>query len=136
MLLCLPKYRRPDISNPVRELSKGMKEATWNALKELKRILKYVVDTRDLGLKLQPKGGNMANWELTIYTDSDWAGDKTPGRVCLVMLYSCSSVLLPGSPGNNPLLHSHFHKLRSLLALKQQKKLSLLWMSLKQWSWK
>jgi len=78
MLLYLTKYTRPDLANPVRELSKGMKEATPGALKELKRVLKFAVDTKDFGLKLAPvKGeGKRIEWNLVLYTDSDWAGDK------------------------------------------------------------
>jgi hypothetical protein len=76
MLLYLVKYSRPDIANVVRELSKGMKEATPNALKELKRVLKFVIDTKDFGLKMEPKDGDLGEWVMTLYTDSDWAGDK------------------------------------------------------------
>jgi hypothetical protein len=77
MLLYLVKYSRPDIANAVRELSKGMKEATPSALKELKRVLKFVIDTKDYGLKMEPKyESDQAEWELMLYTDSDWAGDK------------------------------------------------------------
>jgi hypothetical protein len=36
MLLYLVKYSRPDIANAIRELSKGMKKATPDAIKELK----------------------------------------------------------------------------------------------------
>ena len=77
MLLFLVKYSRPDIANAVRELSKGMKEATPSAMKELKRVLKYVIDTQENGLKLEPKYTNSKeiNWELVLFTDSDWAGD-------------------------------------------------------------
>jgi hypothetical protein len=76
MLLYLTKYTRPDLSNPVRELSKGMKEATPSALKELKRVLKFTIDTKEYGLKLVPnKEENKMEWSLVLYTDSDWAGD-------------------------------------------------------------
>ena len=54
MLLYLVKHSRPNIANALRELSKGMKEATPNALKELKRVLKFVIDTKDYGFKLEP----------------------------------------------------------------------------------
>jgi hypothetical protein len=74
MLLYPIKYSRPDIANAVRELSKGMKEATPSALKELKRVL---IDTKDYGLKIEPKYDDFqTEWELMLYTDSDWAGDK------------------------------------------------------------
>ena len=76
MLLYLVKYSRPDIANPVRELTKGMKEATPGALKELKRVLKYVIDTKDIGLKLAPEITGKVEWKIVLYTDSDWAGDK------------------------------------------------------------
>jgi hypothetical protein len=71
MLLYLIKYSRPDISNAVRKLSKGMKEPMPNAFKELKRVLKYIIDTKDRGLKMEPKFGEDKNWNMTIYTDSD-----------------------------------------------------------------
>jgi hypothetical protein len=54
MLLYLVKYSRPDISNAVREVSKGMKEATPDAMKELKQVVKYVLSTKNLGLKMEP----------------------------------------------------------------------------------
>ena len=54
MLLYLVKYSQPDIANAVRELAKGMQEPTPGAFKELKRVLKFVVDTKYEGLKLEP----------------------------------------------------------------------------------
>jgi Reverse transcriptase (RNA-dependent DNA polymerase) len=75
-LLYLVKYSRPDISNAVRELDKGMSGATPAAFKELQRVLKFVLQTRNYGLYIEPKGVPMTKWELVIYTDSDWAGDK------------------------------------------------------------
>ena len=77
MLLYLVKYSRPDIANAVRELSKGMKEATPDAMKELKRVIKFVLNTKDFGLKLEPKLVNNRGdkWSIVVYSDSDWAGD-------------------------------------------------------------
>jgi hypothetical protein len=54
MLLYLVKYSRPDIANAVRELSKGMKEATLDVMKELKRVVKLILSTKNLGLQMQP----------------------------------------------------------------------------------
>ena len=45
MLLYLVKHSRPDIANAVRELSKSMDGATASGMKELKRVIKYVLDT-------------------------------------------------------------------------------------------
>ena len=51
-ILYLTKITRPDLRNIRRELSKVMKKSTLVDYKELKRVLKYVWDTRDIGLVL------------------------------------------------------------------------------------
>ena len=51
MLLYLVKHSRPDIANATRELSKVMDKPTPAAMKELKRVMKYVIDTKNYGLK-------------------------------------------------------------------------------------
>jgi hypothetical protein len=77
MLLYLVKHSRPDISNAVRELSKSMDGASLAAFKELKRVTKFVLDTKTMGLKIHPKlTTDISEWEIVVYTDSDWAGDK------------------------------------------------------------
>ena len=45
MLLYLVKHSRPDIANPVRELSKVLDGTTPAAMKELFRVIKHVLDT-------------------------------------------------------------------------------------------
>jgi hypothetical protein len=75
MLFYLIKHSRPDICNTVRELTKCLEGTTLGAYKEMLRLIKYALDTRDLGLKVEPTATNL-NWELLVYTDSDWAGDK------------------------------------------------------------
>ena len=50
MLLFLVKHSRPDIANVTRELSKSMDKANPAAFKELKRVIKFVLDTKDYGL--------------------------------------------------------------------------------------
>ena len=69
MLLYLVKHSRPDIANAVRELSKSMDGATLAGMKELKRVVKYVIDTEEYGLKIMPRQGG-ASWSLVAYTDS------------------------------------------------------------------
>ena len=77
MLLYLVKHSRPDIANAVRELSKVMDKPTPYAMKELKRVIKYVIDTKDYGLKMHPnKLTSDGLFQLMLYSDSDWAGDK------------------------------------------------------------
>ena len=45
-------------------------------LKEMFRIIKHVLDTRDLELKIQPKILNALIWNLVQWSDSDWGADK------------------------------------------------------------
>ena len=73
-LLYLLKHSRPDLSNSVCELSKVMDGANKNHLKMLRRVVKFVIDTQDRKLILQPKP-NKVNWEMRGYSDSDFAGD-------------------------------------------------------------
>jgi hypothetical protein len=77
-LLQFSNKTRPDLANPVRELSKCMDQATPSAIKELMRVIKYVINTKSYGLKLQPKINAKASndWQLVMYSDSDWASDK------------------------------------------------------------
>ena len=75
-LLYLIKHSRPDIANVVRELAKEMTGASQAALKELLRVIKFVIDTKDLGLKVEPMQKQNDKWSMLVYTDRDWAGDK------------------------------------------------------------
>ena len=74
MLLFLIKYSRPDLANVVRELSKCMDGASHAAYKEMLRVMKFVLDTKQYCLKIQPKDEGK-EWDLVSYCDSDWAGD-------------------------------------------------------------
>jgi Reverse transcriptase (RNA-dependent DNA polymerase) len=77
MLLYLVKHSRPDIANAVRELSKALDGTSPAAYKELLRVLKYVLDTKNLSLKLQPKKEEgKTYWNIVAYSDSDFAGDN------------------------------------------------------------
>jgi hypothetical protein len=73
-LLYLLKHSRPEISNSVRELSKNMTIANQDHLRAMYRVIKYVLDTRNIGLKLFPnmKGPNI----ITAMSDSSYADDK------------------------------------------------------------
>ena len=75
MLMYLVKHSRLDIMNPTRELSKVLGNATEGAYKEMKRVVKYVIDTKDRGLRIEPRLNERNNWTIEVYSDSDWAGD-------------------------------------------------------------
>ena len=72
MLLFLVKHSRPDIANATRELSKLMTNPTPCAMKELKRVIKYVLDTKEMGLKLHPINADTSDeFEIKLFSDSD-----------------------------------------------------------------
>jgi hypothetical protein len=72
-LLQFSSKTRPDLANPVRELSKCMDRATPAAFKEMLRVICYLLQTKDHGLKIAPKVDNPSKieWKLKLYSDSD-----------------------------------------------------------------
>ena len=79
MLLYLIKHSRPDICNAVRELSKCLDGASEASYKEMLRVIKYVLDTKLKGLKVEPELVE-TEWIILLFSDSDWAGDKDNRR--------------------------------------------------------
>ena len=77
MLLYLVKHSRPDISNAVRELTKALDAPSPAAYKEMLRVIKYTIDTKDMALKIKPiEEESDGSWTIVVYSDSDFAGDK------------------------------------------------------------
>jgi hypothetical protein len=91
MLLYLVKHSRPDIANATRELSKVADGATQAHFKYLLRVIKYVLDSGEVGLKLKPKKkGEM--FYLEGISDSEYASDKdTRISVFGYILYFCGA---------------------------------------------
>ena len=80
MLLYLLKASRPDLSNAVRELSKVLDSPSKLAVKEMYRVIKFVLDTRYYGLKIEPKKPIDECWDIVCYSDSDYGGDQDTRR--------------------------------------------------------
>ena len=74
-LLYLTKYSRPDIANPVRELSKSMDDASMAHGTEMDRVIHFVLETKTLGLRMVPTFKDDI-WKLEALSDSDFANDK------------------------------------------------------------
>jgi hypothetical protein len=74
---CMGKNSRPDMSNAVRELSKCMDRAAYGTYQEMPCVVKFVLDTKNYCLKIQPNfdSKNINSWKLKVFFDSDWAGD-------------------------------------------------------------
>ena len=69
MLLYLVKHSRPDIANATRELSKANNGVNPVVYKELLRMIKYIVETENLG-KIEPMGNSNKAWEIICFSDS------------------------------------------------------------------
>ena len=46
-------HSRPDLSNPMRGMLKGMDSAGLVHMKEVKIVVKYVIETKGKGLKIE-----------------------------------------------------------------------------------
>ena len=71
----MTKYSMPDISNPVRELSKTMDAPAPAHLKEMYKLISFVLSTKDYGLKFKLIK-SIRKWALKALSDSDFASDK------------------------------------------------------------
>ena len=74
-LLYLTKHSRPDISNPVREFSKNMDAPAPAHLKEMYKLIRFVLSTKDYGVKFKLIK-SMRKWVLKALSDSDFASDN------------------------------------------------------------
>ena len=72
ILLYLTKHSRPDITNPVRELSKSMDDAFMAHVTEMYRVINFVLETKTLGLRMVSIFKN-GIWKLEALSDSDFA---------------------------------------------------------------
>ena len=75
-LLYLTKHSRPDICNPVRELSKTMDAPVPVHLKEMYKVIRHVLFTKVYGLKFELRK-DIIKWALKALSDSDMT--KNPG---------------------------------------------------------
>ena len=71
-LLYLTRHSRPDLTNPVMELSKSMDGASMSYVTEMYRAINFVLEMKTLGLRMVPifKDGI---WKFEALSDSDFA---------------------------------------------------------------
>ena len=74
MLLYLVKQMHPDLANATRKLSKANDGANPVAYKELLHVIKYVLDTTNLGLKIEPTGNSNEPLETACFSYNNDAG--------------------------------------------------------------
>ena len=68
------RVSRPDIAFATNRLARSLACPSKSDIIASKRLLRYLRGTQDLGLNLQVQ--NRASSTLTVFTDSDWAGDR------------------------------------------------------------
>ena len=83
-LLYLLKHSRPELSNPIRELSKAMSGANQQALQEMFKVIRWVLATYNVGLHVCPKcetddNGNII-WKLWGICDATLGSDSDDGH--------------------------------------------------------
>ena len=82
MLLYLVKHLRQDIANAVSESSIVLDGVYPAASKEMQRVIKYMLDIRQYGLRFEPSMRVNSIWDPVCYINSDYAGDPE-SRMCL-----------------------------------------------------
>ena len=70
----LVKLSKSELSNCMRELSKVMDLGTVKQFKSLMRVVKYVSETENIGLKIKPN--IVEPWKIEVFADSDFCGDR------------------------------------------------------------
>ena len=92
-LLYSTKHSRPDICNPVQELSNTMDAPAPVHLKEMYKLIRFVLSTKDYGLKFELMK-NMRKWALKALSDSDFASDKeTRISIFGYIIYFCGILI-------------------------------------------
>ena len=66
--------RRPDIAFATNRLAQSLAKPSNMDIIAWKRLLRYLRGTLDLGLNMQVRNKNCST--LTVFADSDWAGDR------------------------------------------------------------
>ena len=91
MSLFLIKHSRPDIAKAVLKCTKVLDGATKYAFCEMLCIIKYVLDTKDYRLMIDPTYKKNKPWALVCYSDSDYAGESdTRQSISGFILYMCN----------------------------------------------
>lgn len=68
-------HDRGDVAYAVRLLAMDLVSPTEDSWRRLKRVVRYLYHTRNLATYF-PQGDGNPMKELTVFTDSDWAGDR------------------------------------------------------------
>ena len=94
--------QHPDIANSTRKLPKANDGVNTAMFKELLCLIKFVLDTKNFGLKLKPNGNVNKSWEIVCFSDSNYVGvpvsRKRVSGFILYVLFRCNGLLAIKSP--------------------------------------
>ena len=83
LLVYLMKQSCPDLANTTRELSKANDRMNFAAYKEPLHVIeepllviKYILETKNLGLKIEHTRNFNDPWEIICFSDSNYTGDQ------------------------------------------------------------
>ena len=80
----LLKHSRPELSNPIRELSRCVAGPSGDNLNEMYRVIKWVLDNPDAGLRIDPEVESNEKgeiiWRLVGVCDLTWGSNKEDGK--------------------------------------------------------
>ena len=76
MLLYLAKHSWTDMAIVTRELSNANNGANPVVFKEILHVIKYVLDTKNLGLNIEPAENANKPFEIVYFSDSDYDEDR------------------------------------------------------------
>ena len=102
-LIYLLKHSRPELSNSIRELSKGMQQGGEIHMKEMFRIMKYIIHTRYQGLCIKPTWIKpLTEWVITIITDATSGQPQLQGQSVLgIEVYLMNTLVIWKSKTSN-----------------------------------
>ena len=106
---------RADLSFALNNISRFMHEPTETHSRAMKRILRYIRGTTDIGLIFRGEKDIKTAPVLRGFVDSDWAEDRDTHR-------SCTGYLFAGSQNGNRLPRSRLARRNTLQLQRQRKK--------------
>ena len=71
MVLFLMKHSRPDFANAIRELMNANDGTNSVAFQELLHVIRYLLDTKIMGEKVESTRNASKPWEKVCLSDSD-----------------------------------------------------------------
>ena len=80
MLLYMVKHSCPNLANMTGKLSKANDDMNPAAYKELLCEIKYVLDTKNVGLMIEPMENSNKPWEIVCFSNSDYMRDPISRR--------------------------------------------------------